>query len=724
MPLCPAIVRRTLVCASLLVAAGHVLSGAEPTFEERVALLFRPPLAEQIALAPDGRHVAYTDYVDGVLFVRIVDVDHKKPTANIAVGEARDILFSKEKDPARLRFLRWATPNRLVFAPNIHAFPPPPGPAAVSGPRFVAPIFAVDADGRNATELVDARTFEVMLETPIPEPDDTAPPPPVMSRSRAASIVGFPAGDRSRLLIEAQGFTWRWPDPLKPITRVFSTDLMTLDLSSGKTATLQSDSPDSRYVYDWQGNRRLAYGRATNTVDQSFDYRAVDGKGDWRPVERALKALDAKSLRATPANYYGERTLPLGFDFNPNVLYVASNVGRDTFAVQGIDTATGAPIGAALERPRVEFGALEPALAARVLVWDEHRQRLAGVRAFDAGRTTLWIDDELRGLQEAMEDRFPGISVEILDWNVPRTRFLVRMASVTNPGSCFVYQREEKRLIEVTRRTPWLEGVELNDSRSFEFTSRDGARLNGYLTFPRRPRLNTPPLIICFTPGFPAHAHAEFDPEAQMLADMGFIVARVNQRGTLGFGRRHFDTSTAGVDRAPVADALATIEWLAARIKIDRKRVALLGRGFGGYLAVRALQLEPEVFRCAIAIDAPLDPDTWLPEDETRDAARQARRAILDRGPARATELSVLRRPEAITKPVLLIVQPVVDQTIDAANARLSSKAAPVERLDIGADFGLSLPLARARVYRRMQEFFNVNLYDFDVKIGETKEVK
>ena len=38
---------------------------------------------------------------------------------------------------------------------------------------------------------------------------------------------------------------------------------------------------------------------------------------------------------------------------------------------------------------------------------------------------------------------------------------------------------------------------------------------------------------------------------------------------------------------------------------------AALGNGFGGYLALRAVQLDPEVFRCAVAINTPADLAAW-----------------------------------------------------------------------------------------------------------------
>src|SRR5688500_16120388 len=118
-----------------------------------------------------------------------------------------------------------------------------------------------------------------------------------------------------------------------------------------------------------------------------------------------------------------------------------------------------------------------------------------------------------------------------------------------------------------------------------------------------------------FPSGFPGRAQPAFDPEAQVFADLGFVVARLNHRGVAGVRSEDLTALRAAVDRVTVDDAHLAVEWLTQRMPdrpFDRKRIATLGRGFGGYLAVRALQLQPATFRCGIAIDAPMDLRSWF----------------------------------------------------------------------------------------------------------------
>jgi len=349
---------------------------------------------------------------------------------------------------------------------------------------------------------------------------------------------------------------------------------------------------------------------------------------------------------------------------------------------------------------------------------------------------TLWVDRELAQVQAALEKKFPRQTLEIIEWDDPRQTFLLRVSGGSDPGRYFIYQGKKNRLFEFLPLAPWLKAQDLNDSMPFEFDTAAGVHLTGYLTLPRTSRLNPPPLVIYLPAGFPSRAQPEFDREAQILAGMGFVVARVNHRGAAGFGTRHLDALREGVDRVPVADILATIDWIAGEHRIDRGRVATMGEGFGGYLALRALQLAPDRFRCGIAIDAPLDLELALrePLEDPRaahkiDFDREVRRAFFQRTAGQLANTSILKQPELLTKPVFLIVNPGRNNEIASENGGLRSQLRKLERapefLELESDdFALRLPAAGAKVFKQIEEFFNFTLYDYKVKIGEAKETK
>ena len=593
--------------------------------DDRIEALFRPPLAEMVALSPDGQRIAYTSQTGRELSIVIMNLEPVGAKRTVPVEPERDAAgAAEERPPVRLRFLRWATADRLVFAPAERVVPLPPvagknGELAPNpdGPTIVSPIIAVDADGRQRGTLVDARDF---TETPAD------------AQKTLADLLRTP-----KQLASTRGESVRWRMPHLDILGFF-------------------------------------------------------------PRDR-------------------------------NQLIIQTRGGYGMGAQHLVDVRTG--------NVR-EFGADWPAPPGEPAIFDGYRLKVVGERKAGAHPTVVWRDADLGGLQRTLEAKFPRRIVEILDWSDTRARVVFRVTGGSDPGRVFVYQRPEDLVLELLRRAPWLNAKNLNETRFFEFDAPDGARLSGYLTWPVKPPLAPPPLLVVFPSGFPGRAQPAFDPEAQVFADRGFAVVRLNHRSVGGVRAGDFAALRAAVDRVSVDDARAAIEWLAARnphAAFDRRRVATLGRGFGGYLAVRALQLEPTTFRSAIAIDAPMELRTWLRSKEAGgagaapQAARDIPAALIDHAGTNWKKLSVLEQAETLAHPVLLFVEPGRNPAIDAAAAELRARlqgglGRAVDHYALDSDFAAARPASRAAVYRRIEEFLNLHLHDYAVKIGPAKEVK
>jgi dipeptidyl-peptidase-4 len=112
--------------------------------------------------------------------------------------------------------------------------------------------------------------------------------------------------------------------------------------------------------------------------------------------------------------------------------------------------------------------------------------------------------------------------------------------------------------------------------------------------------------VIVSTYGGPTHPVVTLDRRAllsdQVFADAGFIVVRVDNRGTPGRGR-DFQRVVAG-DLATIAvnDQADALLALGARYpELDLGRVGIMGWSFGGYVSALAVMLRPDVFHAAIA---------------------------------------------------------------------------------------------------------------------------
>eukprot|EP01036_Dinobryon_divergens_P032662 gene32662-42302_t len=707
----------------LATGGGFALTAPAAPLDDFVKSLYRPWNGEFAALSPDGERLAYTSHERGELVIYLMAVNHPEPKFKIAVADDRAVAFTQEKSPARLRYLAWASPTRLVFAPQPQR----------NGVRTTAPIFAVNADGTAPTTLAEADDFATPLQgTPMTATSRI----PIITRP--SHIHGPRLGERTTLLVQALG------------AESVPTTLFAIDTSTGKKTELTEEIENGRYLYDPRGQVRALYSTPPRSTTRTFRAK-INGTWDrWVDMDRAWSDGVLPSFDTTTANYYGPRAYPLGADAHPSLLYYASNVGRDTFGLYAYDTATKQRTPLAVEDPRIDLAFFEPAAPGTPLVIDPVTGLLVGVRVRGVLSSTHWTDPELATLQRDFDARFPQRTVEIMQWDDARRRFLLRVTGGADPGRLHVFQRPENVFVELVRSAPWLRAQTLHRSTSFEFETPAGVRLSGYLTFPRQPRLNPPPLLLDFANGPLSRAYPGFDREAQVFAELGFVVARLNLRGGSGFGLAHRQALRNGGDRVPVEDALAAVEWIARHHAIDRKRVVTYGHDLGGHLALRALQLEPTLFRCGLAVDAPLSPAAWLQPDfedmgpgasvspqeisprpppsapvaRPIDFFREARRAFFFGETPLLT--SVLETSTTLTRPVMLIVNSrdnsVIATQNDTLRSRLTRAGRAPEYLQTTTPEGFYLAGERVKTFRRIEEFLNLNLYDFGVKVGPTKE--
>jgi dipeptidyl aminopeptidase/acylaminoacyl peptidase len=87
------------------------------------------------------------------------------------------------------------------------------------------------------------------------------------------------------------------------------------------------------------------------------------------------------------------------------------------------------------------------------------------------------------------------------------------------------------------------------------------------------------------------------------LAQAGFVVFAVDNRGTPGRSKAFHDVAYRNFGRFEIPDHIATLKQLAAvRPYMDLTRVGIFGGSAGGYFTLRALLTAPEIFRAGVSI--------------------------------------------------------------------------------------------------------------------------
>jgi dipeptidyl aminopeptidase/acylaminoacyl peptidase len=148
-----------------------------------------------------------------------------------------------------------------------------------------------------------------------------------------------------------------------------------------------------------------------------------------------------------------------------------------------------------------------------------------------------------------------------------------------------------------------------------KYKTQDGRKLDAYVTMPAgATKQNPPPLVVL--PSDTWRAPWGFNPEVQFYANRGYAVLQPNHRGSAGY-RGMFPAEDEWDFRKMHQDVTDATKALIAAGLVDRNRVAIIGTGFSGFLALSGAAFEPSLYQCAIAISPePLDWAKYIKEDK------------------------------------------------------------------------------------------------------------
>jgi dipeptidyl aminopeptidase/acylaminoacyl peptidase len=353
-----------------------------------------------------------------------------------------------------------------------------------------------------------------------------------------------------------------------------------------------------------------------------------------------------------------------GFDAGAKTLYISRSDRDGTSALYGYNLEShqwGEPqvhnsgYDAAPADHRLSFA--EQELTAPV--FSRAKRDLIGVRFVTDGPRQQWFDPARAAVQRALDAARPGHVNMIVAANDAEDRFVVLSWSARNPGSYGLFDSKTSSYVALASRMGWIKPAEMGETFPFKCRTADGLTLGGYVTKPPgetnpAPRL---PLVVLLREEPWRRDVWGFDPWVQFLATRGYAVLQVNYRGSFGYGaefHRKGVEQVGGID----ADIQAAVGWAIKTGVADAKRVAIVGRGFGGSCALVALARASSVYHCAVAIDSVVD---WV--DTLKKGGAPARRFWMDTAglfsatvnDERLRELSPLNMVPSIAAPVLLI---------------------------------------------------------------------
>lgn len=351
-----------------------------------------------------------------------------------------------------------------------------------------------------------------------------------------------------------------------------------LNIVSGDL-TMLAENPGTiqGWMTDHEGKLRAAI--AVDVVDQILLYREKESDKFQEVLKTSFK----------------ETLSPMFFTFDNKYMYALSNIGRDKEAFIKFDPKTGKEIEVLFENPDYDISNASYSHKKKVLQgvsWTGHK---------DVGRH--YFDEEYKALREKLAAKLPNYTFGISSMTKDEDKMIVRTYSDKSRGAYYFYDSTTDELTKIADISPWLNEEEMSSMECVTYQSRDGFKIEAYLTLPHGYTMETAknlPVVINPHGGPWARDSWGFNPEVQFLASRGYAVLQMNFRGSTGFGRHFWEASFKQWGLTMQDDITDGVSWLIEQGIADKDRIAIYGGSYGGYATLAGLTYTPDLYACGI----------------------------------------------------------------------------------------------------------------------------
>lgn len=396
-------------------------------------------------------------------------------------------------------------------------------------------------------------------------------------------------GSNPRAYTAIPGVTTRIIDPLEEIDSLMIIgtnqrnpmifDPYRLNLNTGEMTLLCENPGDIQgWQTDHDGKLRVAYA-IVDGVNTQIRYRDTEQE-EFRPVLTTNFKESVYFAVFTPDN---------------KQVWAVSNLGRDKAALVLMDPATCREQEVLYVDDTYDLGG----------VWySEAQQKLLGVSCEGHKGTIRHFFDKSAGeLFDRMQKHLEGYEIGIAGSTKAEDKYIVYAGSDRTAGTYWLYDVAADTMTRLAELRPWIVEEQMAEMLPVEYTSRDGERIEAYLTLPLGYTMKSAknlPLVVNPHGGPWARDSWGFNPEAQFLANRGYAVFQMNFRGSTGFGRRFTEIAYGKWGQEMQDDITDGVNWLVEQGIADPARIAIYGGSYGGYATLQGIVKDPDLYACAV----------------------------------------------------------------------------------------------------------------------------
>ena len=352
-----------------------------------------------------------------------------------------------------------------------------------------------------------------------------------------------------------------------------------LNLTTGEL-TLLAENPGN-----WQGW----------TTDHDGRLRVVYAIVDGVNTQILYRDSEAEPFVPVLTTNFKDNVTFLEFTPDNRLVYAATNLNRDKTALVLMDPHTCREVEVLYEDPTYDISSI---------TYSRRRKKLLSVYCTGHKEPVRhFFDDDERAFREHLRAFFPGKRYGIADSDRAEERYLLYVGGDRTRGAYYYYDRATDQPRLICQTAPWLNEDEMVEMHPITYVTRDGLRIEAYLSLPAGHTPETAralPLVVNPHGGPWARDTWGFCSEVQFLCNRGYAVLQMNFRGSTGYGRRFLEASYKQWGLKMQDDITDGVRYLIDRGIADPQRIAIYGGSYGGYATLAGLAFTPDLYACGV----------------------------------------------------------------------------------------------------------------------------
>ena len=516
---------------------------ADSSLESSIERFTHLPGMRGVSFSPDGTKV---------VSLRPIRGNYQAVVTDFVTGKSQ-VVMASDPDKFLINWCRFANATRVICsyrayvvmqAGDISGAPR----RYVDGRTTVTRLVAVDADGKNALQLVPKAISDAGQDLE-------------WNATSQDTVISYLVDKPKYILLQIARDHPEWPSVYR------------VNIYNNKIRRVRRHHAGIRRWY----------------ADPKGQFKYAVGFDDGMAVAYSLLG---KNLRRVSTPDIGGLSPPrvMGLAADGVSTWVIANNGSNTRGVHRIDIETG----------KVAQTLFAPADYDVAGLWLHPRTRVPLFATYwDTALRYKFFDSELEQIYHEVAEvlRARGSRVSIESYSLALNQFVFYVEGGASGAGMYLYNPQGKNLMQLAA---WGEGIATN-FKAVSYTARDGLQIPAYVALPGPEEAGPYPTVVYPHGGPYVRVGPEQWFETQYLVAAGYAVLMPNYRGSAGYGDEFMQ---AGFDEWGLKmqdDLTDGLDWMVRTGLADPRRVCIVGGSYGGYAALVASFKTPEKYQCAVS---------------------------------------------------------------------------------------------------------------------------